>query len=174
MPASIRRLFWGIEMSSILFFIVMFLFWLLLTLKVTVWNIAAGVVASLIVTIFFNRYSLKVTKKVFQIHRYFWALLYVFIFLWECLKANLDVAYRVLHPGLPIKPGIVKAKSNLTSDIAKVFLANSITMTPGTITVDIIDDNFFIHWIYIHSKDPEVYTHRILGRFEKFLKRIFE
>ena len=161
-------------MSSILFFIVMFLFWLLLTLKVTVWNIAAGVVASLVVTIFFNRYSLKVTKKVFQIQRYFWALLYIFIFLWECLKANLDVAYRVLHPGLPIKPGIVKAKSNLTTDIAKVFLANSITMTPGTITVDIIDDNFFIHWIYIHSKDPKVYTHRILGRFEKFLKRIFE
>lgn len=174
MPVNIRQLFWGIEMSSILFFIVMFLFWLLLTLNVTVWNIAAGVVASLIVTIFLNRYSLKVTKKVFQIQRYFWALLYLFIFLWECLKANLDVAYRVLHPGLPIKPGIVKAKSNLTSDIAKVFLANSITMTPGTITVDIIDDNFFIHWIYVHSKDPEVYTHKILGRFEKFLKRIFE
>ena len=174
MPVNIRQLYWGIEMSSILFFIVMFLFWLLLTLNVTVWNIAAGVVASLIVTIFLNRYSLKVTKKVFQIQRYFWALLYLFIFLWECLKANLDVAYRVLHPGLPIKPGIVKAKSNLTSDIAKVFLANSITMTPGTITVDIIDDNFFIHWIYVHSKDPEVYTHKILGRFEKFLKRIFE
>ena len=174
MPVNIRQLSWGIEMSSILFFIVMFLVWLLLTLNVTVWNIAAGAVASLIVTIFLNRYSLKVTKKVFQIQRYFWALLYLFIFLWECLKANLDVAYRVLHPGLPIKPGIVKAKSNLTSDIAKVFLANSITMTPGTITVDIIDDNFFIHWIYVHSKDPEVYTHKILGRFEKFLKRIFE
>jgi multicomponent Na+:H+ antiporter subunit E len=174
MPVNIRQLFWGIEMSSILFFIVMFLFWLLLTLNVTVWNIAAGVIASLIVTIFLNRYSLKVTKKVFQIQRYFWAVLYLFIFLWECLKANLDVAYRVIHPGLPIKPGIVKAKSNLTSDIAKVFLANSITMTPGTITVDIVDDNFFIHWIYVHSKDPEVYTHKILGRFEKFLKRIFE
>jgi multicomponent Na+:H+ antiporter subunit E len=174
MRVSIRRQFWGIEMSSILFFIVMFLFWLLLTLEVTVWNIAAGVIAALIVTLFFNRYSPKVTKKVFQIQRYFWALLYIFIFLWECIKANMDVAYRVLHPGLPIKPGIVKAKSNLTSDVAKVFLANSITMTPGTITVDIIDDNFFIHWIYIHSKDPEVYTHKILGRFEKFLKRIFE
>ena len=174
MPVNIRQLSWGIEMSSILFFIVMFLFWLLLTLNVTVWNIAAGAVASLIVTIFLNRYSLKVTKKVFQIQRYFWAVLYLFIFLWECLKANLDVAYRVLHPGLPIKPGIVKAKSNLTSDIAKVFLANCITMTPGTITVDIVDDNFFIHWIYVHSKDPEVYTHKILGRFEKFLKRIFE
>ena len=82
------------------------------------------------------------------------------------------MAYRVLHPGLPVKPGIVRAKSNLTTDIGKVFLANSITMTPGTITVDIIDDNFYIHWIYVHSKDPEVYTHKIMGRFEKYLKRI--
>jgi multicomponent Na+:H+ antiporter subunit E len=65
-------------------------------------------------------------------------------------------------------------KTNLTSDIAKVFLANSITMTPGTITVDIADDVFYIHWIYVKSKDPEIYTHKILGRFEKYLKRIFE
>jgi multicomponent Na+:H+ antiporter subunit E len=100
--------------------------------------------------------------------------LYFFIFLWECIKANFDVAYRVLHPKLPVKPGIVRAKTHLTTDIAKIFLANSITMTPGTITVDIREDYFFIHWIYVHSKDPEVYTHRILGRFEKYLKRIFE
>jgi multicomponent Na+:H+ antiporter subunit E len=145
-----------------------------LTLKVTLINIIVGVVISFIVTLFMSKYSLKVKGKVFHIHRYFWAFIYLFIFLWECLKANIDVAYRVLHPGLPVKPGIVKAKTNLTTDVAKTFLANSITMTPGTITVDIIDDNFFIHWIYVHSKDPEVYTHRIMGRFEKYLKRIFE
>ncbi len=47
-------------------------------------------------------------------------------------------------------------------------------MTPGTITVDIIDDYFYVHWIYVHSKDPAIYTQKILGRFEKYLKRIFE
>ncbi len=161
-------------MSAVLLFIFLFLIWLLLTLNVTLPNLAAGVIASLIVTLFFGKYSLKVTKRVFQVQRYVWALVYCFIFLWECIKANFDVAYRVLHPALPVKPGIVKAKTDLTTDIAKVFLANSITMTPGTITVDIIDDDFFIHWIYVKSKDPEVYTHRILGRFEKYLKRIFE
>ncbi len=161
-------------MSPIILFIFLFIIWLLLTLKVTVINIVVGVVASLIVTLFFSKYSLKLKTRIFHIHRYFWALLYLFIFLWECIKANFDVAYRVLHPGLPVKPGIVKAKSNLTTDIGKIFLANSITMTPGTITVDIVEDYFYIHWIYVHSKDPEVYTHRILGRFEKYLKRIFE
>jgi multicomponent Na+:H+ antiporter subunit E len=161
-------------MSAVLLFIFLFLVWLLLTLTVALPNLAAGVIAALIVTLFFGKYSLKVTKRVFQVQRYVWALVYCFIFLWECIKANFDVAYRVLHPALPVKPGIVKAKTDLTTDIAKVFLANSITMTPGTITVDIIDDDFFIHWIYVKSKDPEVYTHRILGRFEKYLKRIFE
>lgn len=161
-------------MSSILLFVFLFIIWLLLTLKVTIPNIAVGVLASFIITLFMSKYSLKVKKKVFQIQRYFWALLYLFIFLWECIKANIDVAYRVLHPGLPIKPGIVRAKTNLTTDIAKIFLANSITMTPGTITVDIIEDNFYIHWIYVYSKDPEIYTYQILGRFEKYLKRIFE
>jgi multicomponent Na+:H+ antiporter subunit E len=161
-------------MSPIILFIFLFAIWLLLTLNVTVINIIVGIVASLIVTLFFSKYSLKVKARIFHPHRYFWALLYCFIFLWECIKANFDVAYRVIHPGLPVKPGIVRAKSNLTTDIAKTFLANSITMTPGTITVDIIEDNFYVHWIYVHSKDPEVYTHRILGRFEKYLKRIFE
>ena len=75
---------------------------------------------------------------------------------------------------MPIKPGIVKVKTTLKTDIGKTFLANSITMTPGTITIDIIDDEFYIHWIYVSSKDPQVYTNKILGRFEKYIKRIFE
>lgn len=161
-------------MNAVLLFIFLFIVWLLLTLEVTIANLSAGVLAAVIVTLFFGRYSLKVNKRAFQVQRYAWALIYCVIFLWECIKANLDVAYRVLHPALPVRPGIVRAKTNLTSDIAKVFLANSITMTPGTITVDIIDDDFFIHWINVTSKDPEVYTHRILGRFEKYLKRVFE
>ena len=75
---------------------------------------------------------------------------------------------------MPIKPGIVKVKMNLESDIGRTFLAMSITMTPGTIAVDIIDDHIYIHWIYVSSEDPEVYGRKISGRFEKHLKRIFE
>ena len=161
-------------MTAIVFFIFLFIVWLLLTLNITLPNIVAAVVASLVVVIFFTRSTVRVNKKIFQIKRYFWAFIYAFVFLWECIKANLDVAYRVLHPALPVKPGIVKAESSLKTDIAKVFLANSITMTPGTITVDIINNNFYIHWIYVRSMDPEVYTEIIVGRFEKYIKRIFE
>jgi multicomponent Na+:H+ antiporter subunit E len=98
------------------------------------------------------------------------------MFLWECFKANLDVAYRVLHPRLPIHPGIVKVRTKLTTDTALTFLANSITLTPGTMSVDIDKDNgiLYIHWIDVKTKDVESATRIIVDRFEKVLKKIFD
>ena len=86
----------------------------------------------------------------------------------------MDVAYRVLHPKMPIKPGIVKVKTKLKTDIAKTFLANSITMTPGTLSVDIKDEFLYIHWIYVRDEGMEKATEIIVDKFEKHLKRIFE
>jgi multicomponent Na+:H+ antiporter subunit E len=161
-------------MRYIALFILSLIFWLLLTFKVTVPNIVVGSVASLLCSLFFGRFFVKNVNKLLQPHRYFWFVVYLFVFIWECIKANLDVAYRVLHPAMPIRPGIVKVKTELKSDMAKMLLANSITMTPGTITVDIIEDTLYIHWIYIRSEDPAVYTGMITGAFEKYIKRIIE
>ncbi len=61
------------------------------------------------------------------------------------IKANLKVAYIVLHPKLPISPGMVQFKTRLKTDLAKVIFANAITLTPGTLTVDIEDDLFTVH-----------------------------
>jgi multicomponent Na+:H+ antiporter subunit E len=146
----------------------------LLSFNLTSSNIIVGVIASLITTIIFGKYFIKDVSPFLQPQRYFWLIVYLFIFIWECIKANFDVAYRVLHPAMPIKPGIVKVKLNLKTNIAKTILANSITMTPGTISVDIIDDIIYVHWIYVSSEDPEVYSQKISGRFEKYIKKIFE
>ena len=161
-------------MKYIAVFILSLILWLLLTFRFTVPNLIVGSVASVICSAIFTRYYFNSVYKFLQPHRYFWFLIYLFIFIWECIKANLDVAYRVLHPAMPIRPGIVKVKTTLKSDFAKTLLANSITMTPGTITVDIIGDDMYIHWIYIRSEDPEVYTKIITGAFEKYIKRIVE
>ena len=75
---------------------------------------------------------------------------------------------------MPIRPGIVKVRMELKSQLARTLLANSITMTPGTISVDIIGDELFVHWIYVRSEDPEVYGRLITGKFEKYIKRIIE
>jgi multicomponent Na+:H+ antiporter subunit E len=161
-------------MKYITLFIISLLFWLLITLSLSLDNIIVGIIAALITSLLFGNHFVKSVGKFAELPRYGWLLLYIFIFLWECIKANFDVAYRVLHPAMPIKPGIVKVKLGIQSDIAKTMLANSITMTPGTIAVDVIDDIMYVHWIYVSSEDPEVYTHKVSGRFEKYIKKIFE
>jgi multicomponent Na+:H+ antiporter subunit E len=161
-------------MKYLTLFILSLIFWLLLTFSLTLPNLIVGIVASLLCSLFFGRFFVKNTWKLLQPRRYFWFLVYFSVFIWECIKANLDVAYRVLHPAMPIRPGIVKVRTTLKSDLAKMLLANSITMTPGTISVDIIGDYLYIHWIYIRSEDPELYTGMITGAFEKYIKRMIE
>ncbi|NMC38516.1 MAG: Na+/H+ antiporter subunit E [Bacteroidales bacterium] len=161
-------------MKYITVFILSLLFWLLLTFNFAIPNLIVGIIASLLCSAIFSKMYFNNVGKFLQPHRYLWFLVYLVIFIWECIKANFDVAYRVLHPAMPIKPGIVKVRTTLKSDFAKTLLANSITMTPGTITVDIIGDEFYIHWIYVRSDDPEVYTGIITGVFEKYIKKFAE
>jgi multicomponent Na+:H+ antiporter subunit E len=77
---------------------------------------------------------------------------------------------------LPIRPGIVKVRTTLKSDTALTFLANSITLTPGTFCVDIKPEDgiLYIHWINVESEDTEKATQLIVNKFEGVLKRIFE
>lgn len=161
-------------MRIIVLFILSYAFWLLITFDVSLPNLLAGAGASLVTCLLFARYFFRHLGSFLQPQRYFWLLIYLVIFTWECIKANFDVAYRVLHPAMPIRPGIVRVKMELTSDLARAMLANSITMTPGTISVDIVGDELFVHWIYVRSEDPAVYSQQIAGRFEKYIKKIFE
>ena len=161
-------------MRYLALFLLTFVFWLLLTFDLSVPNLIAGGAAALVTSLLFTKYFFHKVVKFIQPVRYFWLLVYLVIFTWECIKANFDVAYRVLHPAMPIKPGIVKVRLELKSDFARTMLANSITMTPGTISVDIVGDDLYVHWIYISSDDPAVYSRKIAGRFEKYIKKIFE
>ena len=163
--------------SRIVLFILGFVVWGLLNWPpdwqhLTIGFFVAAFVAFLTGDLFVQRpHVLKHPK------RYFYFLFhYVPVFLWEMLKANIDVAYRVLHPMLPIHPGIVKVKTTLKSDTALTFLANSITLTPGTLSVDIDTKKGFlyIHWIDVKTKDVEEATKTIVARFEKILRRIFD
>ncbi len=161
-------------MRYIAVFILALIFWMLITFSFTVSNLIVGSAAALLSSSLFARYYFHDVKKLLEPHRYLWFVVYLFFFVIECVKANFDVAYRVLHPAMPIRPGIVKVKTSLRSDFARTLLANSITMTPGTITVDIIDDVFYIHWIYISTEDPAEYSLKITGKFEKYIKKFAE
>ena len=101
------------------------------------------------------------------------AFAFLGVFLWELVLANLNVARLVFSPRIDIRPGIVEIKTRLKSPMGRMALANAITLTPGTLVVDIQDDSLFIHWIVVSSEDPEAATREIAGRFEKYLEVIY-
>jgi multicomponent Na+:H+ antiporter subunit E len=72
-------------------------------------------------------------------------LKYLVWLLWNMVKANVQVAWIILHPRLPVDPAFIVFSTTMESDLARVVLANSITLTPGTITVDLKDHQFLVH-----------------------------
>jgi multicomponent Na+:H+ antiporter subunit E len=162
--------------SRIILFILGFFVWCLLNWRPDEQEILVGVIACGLVSYLSGH--LFATRPYFfkRFYRYFWFLYYIPLFFWECIKANIDVALRVIHPHKPLKPGIVRIRTSLKSDAALTFLANSITLTPGTLTIDIDKEKgiLYIHWIDVKDKDIEKATEIIAGKFETVLKRIFE
>ena len=162
--------------NRIILFILGFLAWALLNWVPDWQHMVIGLYVSAFVVFLTGDFFIRRAHLLTHAGRYMWFFYYVPIFAWECIKANIDVACRVLHPKLPIHPGIVKVKTGLKSDTALTFLANSITLTPGTLTVDVDKENGFlyVHWIEVKERDVEKATKVIVERFERILKKIFE
>ena len=157
---------------TVLLFLFLVLLWTLLAPH-NIQEIWAGVAVAALVALFTLRMDpvlgdIKLTPKSFL-----YLLIYIFVFIKELVISNFDVARRVVDPKLPIKPGIIKVKTILHSNIGKTILANSITLTPGTLTVDIKDEYLYIHWIEIKHNDLEGATRDIVAKFEKYLEVIF-
>ncbi|MFB6117542.1 Na+/H+ antiporter subunit E [Halosegnis sp.] len=101
-----------------------------------------------------------------------YAASYVAVFLWELVTANVDVAYRVLAPSLPIEPSVVAIPLRVESDAAVTTIANSITLTPGTLTMD---HDEATNTLYVHAVagDTEEIVEPI-RRWEDYAIRVFE
>ena len=155
-------------------FVSLILVWLALTASLDFEELTAGIFISLVLSFFLTKTYIGLGLPPLSIKRVMFFLIYIFIVLGEIVKANFDVAYRVLHPKMPIRPGIVLIKTRLKQNLAKMILANSITLTPGTFTLDILGDNLLIHWINVRTENVEEATKIIAGRFEKYLRVIFE
>ncbi|PIV39786.1 MAG: cation:proton antiporter [Candidatus Omnitrophica bacterium CG02_land_8_20_14_3_00__42_8] len=162
--------------SKLVLFIFGFIVWSLLTWPLDFQHLVVGLMVVAFVAFITGDLFSRRPHHFGHITRYFWFCYYVPVFLWECLKANIDVALRVLNPKLPINPGIVKVKTTLKSDTGLTFLANSITLTPGTLCVDIDAEKgiLYIHWIDVKTQDIDKATQEIVGKFENILKKIFE
>jgi multicomponent Na+:H+ antiporter subunit E len=156
------------------FFSFMFLFvlWLLLAGTDTQ-EIILGAGVSLLISLLFSRQLSLYGEFRFSLKALLYSIIYIFVFLTALIKSNLDVAFRVIQPVIPINPGIVHVKTKLKSPLARLVLANSITLTPGTLTVETSGEDFYIHWIDVQSEDETGATEAIVKNFEKYLEVIF-
>jgi len=161
-------------MKRFVHFLLLFGIWLMLTWSLHWQDLLVGVIIAFIADLMLGDIYPVNAVKVLNPVRFFWFVVYGVTFFAYVIKANFDVAYRVLNINMPIRPGIIKVRTRLKTDMARTFLANSITLTPGTLTVDCVDDHLYIHWINIVSDDPVKETEIIVQHFEKLLERVFE
>jgi multicomponent Na+:H+ antiporter subunit E len=148
--------------------------WLLLFWSIHPLVVASGVALALVIGYGINRIYSGDPTKWLNPWRWFWALLYVPYLFYYCLKGSVDLSLRVLHPDVPLRPGIVKVTTTLKSPMARAVLANSITLTPGILTIDQDEETLYVHWINVHTDDPAERNAEIVGVFEPMLRRIFE
>ena len=167
--------------------LVSYLFWLLITGQIvalikgqaSMQVLGAGVIVCGLTALFSARFF--VHKKAFWLlnpAKLLSFIVYCFgIFLWELTKANVDMAKRALSPKLKVNPGIVKIPVDLESEYAQAMLANSITLTPGTITMDTVEEKgklyYYIHWIDVAETDAVKAGDAIKGTMEKWIRRIW-
>ena len=127
-------------------FIALFIFWLIISGEFNLFPISLGVISSALVAyishdLFFTR-TTEAKSRFPEVARF---IKYIPWLAWQIVLGNIHVVYLVLHPRMPIDPEIVIFKTKLKKDISLTALANSITLTPGTITVDIKEGEYYVH-----------------------------
>ncbi len=127
-------------------YIVFFLMWLIFNGKVTLEIILFGLAVAALLYAFicaFMDYSFK--KDIIVFRKSFCILQYVAVLVWEIIKANVAVMHMILSPRYQNEPVLMHFKTDLKTKTARALLANSITLTPGTITVSLEEDVYTVH-----------------------------
>ena len=163
----------NIPLQFLNLWLTLMLIWVIVNGTFALDTLIAGVVITAAIALAFAAFA-----RVYGVMRWsprviVYYLMYLGVFFIELTKANLNVMRLVFSPRIEIEPGIVEIKTHLKSSIGRLALANSITLTPGTLVVDIKDDSLFIHWVNVSATDPVAATEAISARFEKFLKVIY-
>ena len=160
-------------------FILCMVAWIFITWSFSVQELAAGAVISLATALFVSQFfkhedgfrfvGLPDVLKMFA---------YIGTFCVELVKANVDMAKRVYGGCKKVNPGIVRVPTDMKSDYGLALVANSITLTPGTITLDVAEENgqnyYYIHWIDVTAESGEAAGEAIKGNLERGARRVFQ
>jgi multicomponent Na+:H+ antiporter subunit E len=140
--------------------------WLVLTANLQLANILIGATVSFSIALLYTKLFVH---KAFEFISPVWFIVYLFVLLKNLIISNIQISKRILSKDMDLSPAIVAVKTDLESDWKKLLLANSITLTPGTLTLDIKDDTLFIHVIEYHEDSNKA---SIIKEFEDIIAKI--
>lgn len=146
--------------------LLLFMMWMILTANLEIANICIGLGVGFGVALLYTK--MFVHKKTEMINPYYFVV-YLLILIKNLIISNIQIAIRTLSPDMKLAPMVVEVKTTLKSDWKKLLLANSITLTPGTLTLDIKDDTLYIHVIEYRDGDNK---EKITEEFEKIIAKI--
>ena len=152
-----RLLFWSI---------LLFVLWMILTLNFQIPNILVGMAVSFSIALLYVKLF---THKEFEFINPVWLMVYLYILLKNLIISNIQISTMILRSDMKLSPAIIAVKTNLESDWKKLLLANSVTLTPGTLTLDIKDDTLFIHVI---AYNENLNKENIIKEFEDIIAKI--
>ena len=126
--------------------LVYFILWLTVNGRVTMETVITGAVVSWVLHLLSRSFPSARPLPFISVLRHLpGGLFYLFLLLIEIVKANLQVIRLVLSPVIEVEPCLVRFRTDLRSEAARVVLANSITLTPGTLTVSLEGNDLLIH-----------------------------
>jgi multicomponent Na+:H+ antiporter subunit E len=140
--------------------------WLLLSGHYTALILSLGAVSVLIVIWFMWRME-RVDEKLDFLPMRPRMLYYLLWLMWQVVLSNIDLVRRIWDPTLPIRPTWQRLDIKVTSSLAKTLYANSITLTPGTLTTDVREDHFMVH-----SLSPDGIEDLRKGGMEEQIQRL--
>lgn len=156
--------------------LLLFATYLMLAGSLSITDVVFGAVAAICISALTYGILVRDSRKL-SISRLAYLIKYTlkYFIIYE-VRAHLDVARRALSPSLPINPGFVEVPYDLRSEYSVLTVANSVTNTPGTVTVAVDEKGrkLYIHWIDVKATEPEKCRELITKEFEKYAKRIFE
>ncbi len=160
-------------MRGISTFVVLYVIWLLLV-SWTLPEIIVGALVSVVLAVLISKHVNYKLDFLLPIRLLHFVFIYLPVFIFELIKANFDIAKRVLQVKIPLKPGIVEVKTDLAGDFGKLTLANSITLTPGTLSLEQVEDKIYVHCVEVKGETKEERSENISSSFERILGGIFK
>ncbi len=149
-------------------YLLFFILWLIFNGRITTEIVLFGIVVAGAVYAFCCKFlGYSVNKDLFLMRRAGYVLIYIAILIWEIIKANAVTCRLILSPHNRVDPVVVRFRTKLKTRVAKALLANSITLTPGTITVALEEDTYTVHCL-----DRQFGEGLENSIFEKYLAKI--